>query len=177
MTGVADVLRVLDAMGAPHALIGAHAMAARGYPRFTVDIDILTVDGRVLDRPTWTELERTGAVVERRRGDPDDPLGGVVRIQRAGVPDVDVVLGKWQWEADVIDRAEPMSFGDVPVRVPRLADLILLKLAAGGSLDLHDAAVLLTLGDRDALAREIEERLPDVRPDVTHAWRELLAGR
>jgi hypothetical protein len=42
MTGVADVLRVLDAMGAPHALIGAHAMAARGYPRFTVDIDILT---------------------------------------------------------------------------------------------------------------------------------------
>jgi hypothetical protein len=177
MTGIADVLRVLDAMRAPHALIGAHAMAARGYPRFTVDIDILTVDGRVLDRDTWTDLERTGAVVERRRGDPDDPLGGVVRIQRAGVPDVDVVLGKWKWEAKVIDRAEPVSLGGVPVRVPRLADLILLKLAAGGSLDLHDAAVLLTLGHRDALAREIEERLPDVRPDVSHAWRELLAGR
>jgi hypothetical protein len=176
MTRIADVLRVLDAMGARHALIGAHAMAARGYPRFTVDIDILTVDARVLDRPTWTELEGTGAVVECRRGDPDDPLGGVVRIQTADVPDVDIVLGKWKWEADVIDRAEPMALGDVSVRVPRLADLILLKLAAGGSLDLHDAAVLLTLGDRDALAREIEEHLPDVRPDVTHAWRDLLTG-
>jgi hypothetical protein len=55
--------------------------------------------------------------------------------------------------------------------------LILLKLAAGGSLDLHDAAVLLTLGHRDTLAREIEARLPDVRPDVSGAWRELLAVR
>ena len=177
MTGIADVLRALDAIGAPHALIGAHAMAARGYPRFTVDIDILTADARVLDRPTWTELERTGAVVERRRGDPDDPLGGVVRISQTGVPDVDVVLGKWKWEANVIDRAEPMLLGDVSVRVPRLADLILLKLAAGGSLDLHDATVLLTLGQRDALVREIEERLPDVRPDVSYAWRALLDGR
>ena len=176
MTGIADVLRVLDAMGARYALIGAHAMAARGYPRFTVDIDILTADARVLDRPTWAELEGTGAVVERRRGDPDDPLGGVVRIQQVDVPDVDIVLGKWKWEANVIDRAEPMALGDVSVPVPRLADLILLKLAAGGSLDLHDATVLLTLGDRDALAREIEERLPDVRPDVTHAWRDLLTG-
>jgi hypothetical protein len=177
MTGIADVLRLLEAMGASHALIGAHAMAARGYPRFTIDIDILTTDRRVLDPPTWTTLERTGALVDRRRGDPDDPLGGVVRIQRAGLPDVDLVLGKWKWEAEVIDRAEPMRLGEVAVRVPRLADLILLKLAAGGSLDLHDAAVLLTLGDRDALAREVEERLPEVRPDVSHRWRQLLAGR
>lgn len=177
MTGIADVLRVLDEMGTSYALIGAHAMAARGYPRFTIDIDILTADRRVLDPSTWTTLERTGALVDRRRGDPDDPLGGVVRIQRAGLPDVDLVLGKWKWEAAVIDRAEPMRLGEVAVRVPRLADLILLKLAAGGSLDLHDAGVLLTLGDRDALAREIEARLPEVRPDVSHPWRELLAGR
>ena len=38
------VQRVLQVLGAPHALIGAHAMAARGYPRFTVDIDLLTSD-------------------------------------------------------------------------------------------------------------------------------------
>ena len=177
MTEIADVLRVLDALGAPYALIGAHAMAARGYPRFTADIDLLTSDARVLDRRTWEELERTGALVERRRGDPDDPLGGVVRIQRAGLPDVDVVLGKWKWEATVISRAEPMTLGGMAVRVPRLADLILLKLAAGGALDLHDAAVLLTLSDRDALVREIEERLPEVRPDVSHGWRELLGGQ
>ena len=30
------VQRILDALGAPYALIGGHALAARGYPRFTV---------------------------------------------------------------------------------------------------------------------------------------------
>jgi hypothetical protein len=34
---VEPVLRVLQSIGAAHALIGAHAMAIRGYPRFTVD--------------------------------------------------------------------------------------------------------------------------------------------
>jgi hypothetical protein len=43
---------VLEALGAPYALIGAHAMAARGYPRFTVDIALLTTDSWVLDRAT-----------------------------------------------------------------------------------------------------------------------------
>jgi hypothetical protein len=70
-----------------------------------------------------------------------------------------------------------MQLGQVAVRVPRLADLILLKLAAGGSLDLRDAAVLLTLGNRQSLVHEIEERLPDVRPDITPVWRSLLADR
>jgi hypothetical protein len=72
--------RVLEALGAPYALIGAHAMAARGYPRFTVDIDLLTTDARVLEPAIWSELEREGAAVEPRRGDDEDPLGGVVHI-------------------------------------------------------------------------------------------------
>jgi len=43
-------------------------MAARGYPRFTVDIDLLTTDSRVLDRGIWTDLERSGATIDARRG-------------------------------------------------------------------------------------------------------------
>jgi hypothetical protein len=176
MTGSADVLRVLEAIGAPHALIGAHAMAARGYPRFTVDTDFLTTDPRVLDRTTWATLEAAGAVVDARRGDQDDPLAGVVHIELPGGADVDVVLAKWKWEASVIARAEPMRVAGLEVPVVQLADLILLKLAAGGHLDLHDAAVLLTLADREPLVHAIEGRLPEVRPDVTGAWRDLLAA-
>ena len=147
------VRRVLDALGAPYALIGAHAMAARGYPRFTVDVDLLTTAPCVLDRGSWTALERDGAVVELRRGDADDPLAGVVHILLADGSDIDVVLAKWAWEADVIARAETLTVGGVAVPVPRTSDLILLKLAAGGYLDLRDAAALLELGDRDALVR------------------------
>jgi hypothetical protein len=34
------VQHVLQNLNAPHALIGAHAIAARGYPRFTIDADL-----------------------------------------------------------------------------------------------------------------------------------------
>jgi len=40
---------VLETLGTPYALIGAHAMAARGYPRFTGDVDLLTLDFRILE--------------------------------------------------------------------------------------------------------------------------------
>jgi hypothetical protein len=173
---VEPVCRVLDALGAPYALIGAHAMAARGYPRFTVDIDLLTTDARVLDRATWTAVEREGASVDPHRGDADDPLGGVVHILFSDGTDIDIVLAKWNWEAAVIDRATRLAVRPgLALPVPTLSDLILLKLAAGGFADLYDAAALLETGDRNTLVAEVEARLGEVRPDVTGTWRDLLA--
>ncbi len=171
---VEPVRQLLESIGAPYALIGAHAMAARGYPRFTVDVDLMTTDARVLDRATWAGLERDGARVDPRRGDADDPLGGVVHVQRGDDLDVDVVLAKWPWEARLIARAERLTVMGADLPVPRTSDLILLKLAAGGYLDLHDAAALLSLGDRASLAREVETHIGDVRPDVLDLWRDLL---
>lgn len=170
------VRRVLDALGARYALIGAHAMAARGYPRFTVDVDLLTTDSRVLDAAHWAGLINDGAQVDIRHGDVDDPLGGVVHLLLRDGTDVDLVVGKWKWEADVIERAEAISIGDAPIGVPSIGDLILLKLAAGGTLDLRDAAALLTVGDRDRVVHDVEAHIADVRPDVRAAWRELLAA-
>ena len=172
---VEPVVRALDALGVSYALFGAHAMAARGYPRFTVDIDLLTTDSRVLDRATWTTLEHEGAAIDVRRGDADDPLGGVVHILLSDGTDVDVVLGRWAWEAGVIERSERLQVSPgVTLPVPTVSDLILLKLAAGGFLDLHDAAALLAIGERATLQAEVESRIADVRPDIGAAWRELL---
>jgi hypothetical protein len=72
------VRRVLDAHGICYALVGAHAMAVRGYPRSTVDIDLWTADARVLDEALWVGLRQDSVAVDVRRGDADDPLGGVV---------------------------------------------------------------------------------------------------
>jgi hypothetical protein len=171
------VRRVLDSIGAPYALIGAHALAARGYPRFTVDVDLLTTDARVLDRSTWAPLDAIRASVEPRRGDRDDPLGGVVHILLPDGTDIDIVLAKWKWEAGIIERAEVMSvMPGVLMAVPRSSDLILLKLAAGGPLDIRDAVELLAAGDRDAVVPEVEARIGEVYPDVRAAWREVLAA-
>ncbi len=139
-----------------------------------MDVDLLTTDSRVLDRATWAGLERDGAVVDARTGDVDDPLGGVVHVCRDEDFDVDVILAKWPWEAQVIARAERLTVMGVELPVPRTSDLILLKLAAGGYLDLHDAAALLALGDRDTLAREVEAHIGEVRPDVRDQWRDPI---
>jgi hypothetical protein len=173
---IEPVRRVLDTLGSRYALIGAHAMAARGYPRFTVDIDILTSDPRVLDDSRWADLVRAGAQIDARRGDADDPLGGVVHLLLSDGTDVDIVVTKWKWEADLIDRAEELSFAGRPIRVPPIGDLILLKLAAGGHLDLRDAGALLALGDRDSIVRDVEAHIDDVRPEIRPVWRDLLAA-
>lgn len=170
---IEPVLRILDSMGAPFVLVGGHALAARGYPRFTIDVDLLTADTRVLDPEAWKGLAPEGASIDARRGDADDPLGGVVHILLGDRTDVDVVVAKWKWEADVIARAEPMLLFEREIRVPTTADLILLKLAAGGYLDLQDAAALLAHSDRRLITREVEAHIDDVRPDVRGLWHDL----
>jgi hypothetical protein len=173
--GIDEVRRILESIGAAYALIGAHAMAARGYPRSTVDVDFLTVDQRVLDPSIWSPLTQQGGTVDPRRGDHDDPLAGVVHILLADGSDIDVIVARWKWEAAVIERADLMRVGGTEVPVARTSDLIMLKLAAGGYLDQRDAAALLATGDRDALIREVNAHVDDVRPDIGPAWRELLA--
>lgn len=173
---IEPVRRVLDAVRAPYALIG-RAMAARGYPRFTVDVDLLTTHHGVLDAEIWAALERQGAAVERRRGDDEDPLAGVVHILLADGTDIDIVVGRWAWEAEVIARAEILPIVEgMTIPVPRTSDLILLKLAAGGLMDVRDAAALLEIGDRESIIREVESRIDDVRPDIRSLWRDLLSS-
>lgn len=113
---IEPVQRALDAIGARYALIGAHALAARGSPRFTVDIDLLTTSS--------------------------DPLAGVVDILLPDDTDIDFILAKWKWEADLIDRSEVMTVSPgVQLAVPQTSDLILVKRAAGGSLDLSPGSI------------------------------------
>lgn len=40
---IQQVRTILDRHGVRYAVIGAMAMAVRGYPRFTLDFDLLTI--------------------------------------------------------------------------------------------------------------------------------------
>lgn len=173
MKSVEAVCSLLDSIGAPYALIGGRAVGARGFPRMTVDYDFLTSDRRVLERETWKPLEEQGATVDPRKGDFDDPLAGVVHITLAGGGEADVVVAKWKWEQGVIDRAERLDVGGIEVLVPRTSDLILLKLSAGGVLDLQDVVVLLAVSDREQVVREVEENIGHLDPAAVEAWQHL----
>ena len=167
MTLLVRVSALLDAAGVSHALIGAAALAARGVARSTYDIDVLTTDGRVLAVSLWEPLRAAGADVDIRRGDFDDPLGGVIRLTAAGERPVDVVLGKGRWQARAVERADRTADGP-PVVAAR--DLVLLKLYAGGTQDLWDVRALLELPERAALIAQVDEDLAGLPADMRARW-------
>lgn len=172
MSVIESVSRVLEWIGAPYAMIGGRAVAVRGHPRMTVDYDFLTTDARILQHEIWKPLEDAGATIDARQGDQDDPIAGVVHIAFPGGAEADVFLARWTWEGEVIDRAERLQVGYATVPVPRTSDLILLKLAAGGPIDLQDVVALLAT-DRESLIREVDALIDQVRPDVSAAWRRI----
>jgi hypothetical protein len=122
------VLSTLDRLGVRHALIGAAALAAHDIARSTYDVDLLTTDVRVLDAATWCGLTAVaGCQVEVRRGDATDPLAGLVRISLGGDPDVDIVVGKWSWQGEAVDRAAELEFAGLRLGVVAASDLVLLN--------------------------------------------------
>lgn len=161
MTG-ATVARYLGERGISFALIGARAMALRGMLRSSLDTDFLTTDRTVLAAEFWSDLENATATVHR--GDLTDPLAGVVRLVAANER-VDVVVGKYKWQRAVIERAETVL--DFPV--VQTADLILLKLFAGGPQDLWDVHALLAADA--AVVSTVDERIDDLPDDVRELWR------
>lgn len=65
MSGAA-VGRYLADRGISFAVIGAQALMLRGVARFSLDTDLLTMDGAVLAAGFWHDLENASA--EARRG-------------------------------------------------------------------------------------------------------------
>ena len=148
----------------------------RGHPRMTVDDALLTLDHLVFDSEIWNDLREAGAIVEIRKGDFDDPLAGVVQISVGSDEEADVIVGKWAWQKGVIDRSERLSLHGVEVPVPRTGDLVLLKLAAGGYLDLQDVRNLLEAGDREGIVREVEAGIVNLPAEARDAWRHIVSS-
>jgi len=98
-----------------------------------------------------------------------------VHLRLSSGEDADVIVGRWKWEENVISRAEVVALGSLAVPVPRTSDLILLKLAAGGPLDLQDVVTLIEIHGK-GIVPEVEAHIDDVRPAVRKTWEDLLAA-
>ena len=172
-----DVLTLLARRGTPAALIGAIALAAHGIARATLDLDLLALDTGLLSTEPWKDLSEAGDTVEVRSGDAEDPLAGVIRLTRSGKTPVDVVVGKHRWMEGVLTRAGTLSFGERRVPIVDAADLVILKVFAGGPQDLLDAELLLAGERGEELRVEVETRLPVVPARLRQSARRLLARR
>jgi hypothetical protein len=168
-----NVVRVLERERIPHALIGAAALAIRGVSRSTADIDLLTVDARVLQLEDWSGLESGGCELRILVGGADDPLAGSVRLGRAHEI-VDIVVGRFSWQRELVEAAEPLSLGELSVPVARAAALVLLKLHAGGPKDAWDIRALFEVSsDVAGLEAEVDAVVSRLPGDARQLWSRL----
>jgi hypothetical protein len=175
MTLLALVARALEAHGVAYAVIGAAAMAVHGVARSTAGIDLLVTDPRCFEPAPWRPVEAAGARLDMRRGDADDPLAGVIRISRVDEPPVDVIVGRSTWQTAIIGRAVRVDVAGAAVPIAGPADIVLLKLYAGGPQDAWDIAQLLdTAPPIDALVDATIGALP---PDCAALWRRIRERR
>jgi hypothetical protein len=172
MSLLEEISSILEAAGIRHALIGAVALSAYGVNRASVDLDLFAADAACLRPELWADLRSRGVSVAIRKGDASDPLAGVVRFQAPGENPIDVVVGKFSWQTKLLERAEPIG-GTLIVRA---ADLVLLKLYAGGLQDSWDVQQLLARPSRDDLIREVESRLSELPRRCQELWKKILKG-
>ena len=109
MTLLERVVLVLNESGIRHCLIGPAAMAAHGVPCSTLDLDLLTTNGQTLDESLWVGLQESGARVQLKSGDSQDPLAGVVRMSATDERAVNLIVGRFSWQSRIVERAQPMS--------------------------------------------------------------------
>lgn len=128
-------------------LVGAYALAAHGYPRATMDIDIWVMPSRDNAEAVLRALGRFGApllgltVEDLQKGDTIFQIGVAPRR-------IDIITGAsgLQFE-EAFARSVEADIEDIEVRIPSIDDLIRNKRAAGRTKDLADAEALESLRD------------------------------
>ena len=174
MNLLAEVLSLLRRERIDHALIGAAALAIHGVSRATVDIDLLTVDTGVLRSDLWKPWDARGETVRIIKGDFEDPLAGSVRLSDRSGDIVDVVVGRYRWQAALISAADSFSMGDAQVPVVRPAGLVLLKLHAGGPRDAWDISSLAEAHPEwETIKAEVERQVEQLPAESRRLWERL----
>ncbi len=142
-----DMLQCLVEEGARFLLVGAYAMAAHGYPRATMDIDIWIAPSVENSPVVLRALSRFGAPLHELTLDDlqkDDTIFQIGVAPRR----IDIITGVsgLQFEQAYLNSSE-IEMEGIPLRVPSLKDLIRNKKATGRTKDLADVEALESLGE------------------------------
>jgi hypothetical protein len=135
-----------------YALIGGFAVSAWGVARATQDIDLAVALGTLEPQALAAHL---GATYEP--GDMDDPLRGVFRLslkcQGQEVP-IQLIVLPSKWAAIAFNGIETLTVLGYSVPVVNWQALVLLKLYAGGPVDLQDARSIVAVRKPNERDRE-----------------------
>lgn len=139
------VARLLAENGVPAIVIGALALAAHRYVRYTEDIDLgVEADvGKMRDLAAM--LGEQGFAVQFNEPDGNDPLGGVIDVSGDfGLVQVVSFAGRFPAVIrDALAAEEIRIHPNSALRLVPLPQLVALKLYAGGNKSKSDIVELL----------------------------------
>ena len=173
-TGLAKTARravkAMDASGVRYCLIGAAALAVRGLPRMTRDLDIVVLNE---DGARAIQALRKSQLVASTPTGTDDALESmIVFIDPKTQVDVDLLLAEGDPEARAISDSTRASLFGVDAPVATLEHLLLLYLYSNQPKHLGDFAAIVqskraNLGRAEALLFDMHpEMLPEFRARV-----------
>src|SRR5688572_16503498 len=125
----------------PHCVIGATALAARGLPRMTRDLDVAVMIDDAAE--AVDALRSAGLRATTPTGTADDPEPMIVFVDPKTKVEVDLLIAAGDPEATAIDRASPVVVFGVPAPVATLEHLLLLYLYSNQPKHLGDFAAIV----------------------------------
>lgn len=142
-----EMLQCLSAEDVKFLLVGAYAMAAHGYPRATMDIDLWVMPSPDNAAAVLRALRKFGAPLQ---GLSLSDLQKDDTVFQIGVAPrrIDILTGASGLRFDEAFRhSSPIEIEGLQIRIPSIADLIRNKRASGRTKDLADAEALEALRD------------------------------
>lgn len=141
-----EIAGILESLGVGAVVIGAVALAAHGYVRFTEDLDLGVNTDLVTLKRIAEALRTAGFVVELREPDGEDPLGGVVDVRGPfGLVQIVNYGGRFPAVIDAgVAAADTVIRPGSSLRIVPLPHLVALKLYAGGIKSHADIVELLS---------------------------------
>jgi len=167
-TNVQRALRALNASEIPYAVIGATALAVRGLPRMTRDLDVVVVIEDAFDALFALENAGFRSVAPIDREEDPEPM----YVMRRGADEVDVLVAAAEPESTVVAEATQAKVFGTKAPVATLEHLVLMYLYSNQPRHLGDLARVVTESAVDLT--KVERYLADVHPEMLVVLRDRV---
>ena len=147
-----DMLQCLVAERVKFLLVGAYALAAHGYPRATMDIDVWVMPSPENAEAVLQALRHFGSPLQNLTAEDllkDDTIFQIGIAPRR----IDIITGAsgLRFE-EAFAHSSEIDIDGLRIRIPSVADLIRNKKATGRTKDLADIEALENLGNSESIS-------------------------
>ena len=135
-----DAVELLTGQEIEYAVIGALAASIHGAVRASMDADVVLSIGMREAEDLERAFNTAGFRTLLTRGDPEDPIPGLLRLNDLYDNRVDLLIGLRGLERQAFSRGIDVPFQGMTLKFIGREDFIAMKVFAGGPMDLVDAS-------------------------------------